>query len=130
MTELKFSFQKELYGVFLNGSINSTVFLKKVLLENDLHSEEQERLKETLLAYHTFEEEYPEIVTLEIEESQYDPAARRGKVGFKYILGYNNTCAGTRTDLVKRERVDFKVDESHLALSFLPPPVRSTAEEF
>lgn len=130
MTELKFSFQEELYGSFIKDSINSTVFLEKVLLENDFRSADQERLKETLLAYHTAEGEFPEIVKLEIEESQYDPAARQGKVVFKYVLGYSNTCAGTRTDLVKREKVDFNVGESHLALSFLPPPVRSTAEEF
>jgi len=73
-----------------------------------------------------------EIVDLKIVDANINLVTGNGKVVFEYVLGYSNTCAGTRTDLTKKDSADFRIDTVHscLILSFLDVETPSPDGEF
>lgn len=89
-------------------------------------------LNNALLSFHTGDGGFPEIVKLEINDALMDLSTGKGQVVFEYILSYSNTCAGTRSDIFKKDRIDFSINATSNALifSFIDLEQRSTADEF
>jgi hypothetical protein len=129
MTYLNFNYPADSFQSFLDQIDSLNDFLRKVLFNNSVN---KSRIADQLLAYHTTEGGFPEIVDLDIAESQYDFDLNKGKLPLKYTLGYSNTCAGTRVDLQKTEKINFEIDSisNSIILSFINIDVRSTSDEF
>jgi hypothetical protein len=132
MAKVKIDFPSSLYELLLNNDLETNVFLNEVFFGPGDRIVALDRIKDALLVYHSADGDFPEIVELHIADSEFDLKASKGKVVFEYVLGYSNTCAGTRIDLMKRDRVDFWVypDQSCLIFSFLDLEARSIDEEF
>lgn len=133
MAQVKFKYPKGLHQLLVNGDLEVKVFLNEVVFGNiDGNQNILAELKDALLSFHTADGGFPEIVALGISDILIDLNTGKGQVVFEYILGYSNTCAGTRTDISKKDRIDFILDiaNNSIMFSFIELDARSTAEEF
>lgn len=133
MTQVKFNCPEGLHQMVFNHNLQISIVLNKVLfgvIEGNQDS--LAKLKKALLSFHTGDGEFPEIVTLEINNTSMNLSTGKGQVVFEYTLGYSNTCAGTRTDILKKDRVDFRLDTVNnlVVFSLVELELRSTADEF
>jgi len=120
MTDVTYLISTELYNSLSDGTLQPFDFLKRILFIGTDTNAYPVELTDPLLALHANEGGHPDIINLQLIETEYDAKTGFGKVLIRYILGYTNTCAGTRNDLTKKERVNFNVDKNHhtLTLSF------------
>jgi hypothetical protein len=120
MTDVTYNISAELYNALSEGTLQTFEFLNKILFKATDKNIYPAELTDPLLALHVNEGGHPDIINLQLLETEYDPQTGLGKVLIGYILGYSNTCAGTRNDLTKKERVNFKVDKNKhtITLSF------------
>jgi hypothetical protein len=132
MAKIKIHYSKELHQERSKGVLTLQDFLNQILLQSDEAKRDPAKITDPLLAFHANDGGFPEILDLEIIESHYDSTTNKGQLVFQYILGYSNTCAGTRNDLTKKDRIDFTINEYdlYMELSFLDVDLRSTGEEF
>lgn len=133
MSELRFNCPKGLHQMLLNRDLEIEVLLNEVLFANiEGNQTSLAELKETLLSFSAGDGGFPEIIGLEIIDVLLDLSTGKGQVLFGYTLGYNNTCAGTRTDVSNKDRMDFRLDpnSNKIIFSFIDLEQRSTADEF
>lgn len=133
MIQIKFNCQEDLHQMVFNRGLDFRALIKEVLFGAiEGNQESLVKLKNALLSFHTGNGEFPEIVTLEINDTAMNLSTGKGQVVFEYTLGYSNTCAGTRTDILKKDRVDFRFDTVNnlVVFSLMELELRSTADEF
>jgi len=133
MIQISFNCPEGLHQMVFNQNLEIRILLNQALF-GDLEGSQESlvKLKNALLSFHIREGEFPEIVTLEINDTSMNLSTGKGQVVFKYTLGYSNTCAGTRTDILKKDRVDFRLDTVNnlVVFSLMELELRSTADEF
>ncbi|WP_316818121.1 hypothetical protein [Pedobacter nyackensis] len=130
--EIELNCPVELHKLLFGGDMEIKTFLDKVLFGNVDNESGVDKLQDSLLSYHRIDGDFPEIVDLWIADAKIDLTSGTGKINLEYILGYSNTCAGTRTDLTKKDTADFSIDklQNRLVLSLLDIEAPSTGDEF
>ncbi|MBE9600804.1 hypothetical protein [Pedobacter sp. MC2016-24] len=133
MTQVKFNCPEDLHQMLFNQGLDFRGLINEVLFGAIKGNQESlVKLKNALLSFHIKESEFPEIVKLEINDTSINSSTGKGQVVFEYTLGYSNTCAGTRTDILKKDRVNFRLDTVNnlVVFSLMELELRSTADEF
>lgn len=129
MAEVKFNYSEEQYTLLKNKDIEIKNTLNKLLFEDIDDKHAINELKDILLSYHMEDGGFMELVDLRIADANIDLATKNGKVVFIYVLGYSNTCAGTRTDLTKKDTADFKIDTLQNRLVFTLMDMEATSPD-
>ncbi|PTS99024.1 hypothetical protein DBR11_13510 [Pedobacter sp. HMWF019] len=133
MAILKLEYQQDDYESLQEGELSAKEFLNEVLFSGSYEDiSPEDEVIDILLGYHGSDGTIPEISDLELEEAEYEEDDETGKARLSYLLAYSSACAGSNSEELISELVNFKIDQesSKVVFTFIDLNTRSTVDEF
>lgn len=133
MAILKLEYQQDDYESLQEGELSPKEFLNEVLFSGSYEDiSPEDKVIDILLVYHGSDGATPEISDLELEEVEYEEESETGKTRVSYLLVYHSACAGSNSEELLSELVNFKIDQegSKVVFTFIDLDTRSTVDEF
>ncbi|HWW42462.1 hypothetical protein [Pedobacter sp.] len=133
MAILNLEYQQDDYESLQEGELSTKEFLNEVLFSGSYEDvSPEDEVIDILLGYHGSDGAIPEISDLELEEAEFDEENKTGKARLSYLLAYHSACAGSNSEELISELVNFKIDQegSKVVFTFIDLDIRSTIDEF